>query len=238
MRISRLSCTIDSSSSRSPSISAWHEDADQVVLRWFGPAVGDDLQLELPGTRSRRAMARRFALRRRGRSCRGSCRRTTAAGRRSARGSKPSMSPIRSSGSGAAMSQTKSHSPFSHTRSMISSTDAGDLCSCSRTRRGVKPRFTSLRRRRWPGSSIEIIIGQRVALGAGRLVAGEDRRVLRHREDVVVAEHAPDLAVGVPVDGGVLARIQVQSSWGSVANQRPSSRLRSSRTGEVAMARR
>jgi len=67
---------------------------------------------------------------------------------------------MRSSGSGAAMSQTKSHSPFGATRSMIPVQMRRIVCSWSRTRRGVKPFATSLRRRECSGSSIEIIIGR------------------------------------------------------------------------------
>ena len=48
-------------------------------------------------------------------------------------------------GSGAAMSQTKSHSPRSQTRSMMRSEMRRMSASCSRTRRGVNPRLTSLR---------------------------------------------------------------------------------------------
>ena len=63
------------------------------------------------------------------------------------------------SGSGAAMSHTKSHSPRSQTRSMISVQMRRTVGSWSRTRRGVNPRFTSFRRREWWGSSMSIIIG-------------------------------------------------------------------------------
>ena len=62
-------------------------------------------------------------------------------------------------GSGAATSLTKSHSPRSHTASMISSQPARTSVSLSRTRRGVKPLFTSFRRCRCSGSSMSIIIG-------------------------------------------------------------------------------
>ena len=57
------------------------------------------------------------------------------------------------------MSHTKSHSPRSQMPSMISSQTARILSSLSRTRRGVKPRFTSLRRDQCCGSSMSIIIG-------------------------------------------------------------------------------
>ena len=63
------------------------------------------------------------------------------------------------SGSQAAMSMTKSHSPCSHTASMMSSHASRTSASRSRTRRGVKPLLTSLRRRKCSGSSMSIIIG-------------------------------------------------------------------------------
>ena len=119
-------------------------------------------------------------------------------------GATPSMSPIMISGSGAAMSHTKSHSPRSHTASMISSQTVADLVLAARAPgAGVKPRFTSLRRCQCSGSSMSIIIG--IGPGVGPDAAGvrERRRVLRHGADVVVAGDAPHPAV--PVDGSVLA---------------------------------
>ena len=62
-------------------------------------------------------------------------------------------------GSGAAMSQTKSHSPRSHTASISVSHSAPIAASRSLTRLRVKPALTSLRRNRCAGSSIAIIIG-------------------------------------------------------------------------------
>ena len=67
------------------------------------------------------------------------------------------MSQMIPSGSGAARSSTKSHSPFS----MIASISSPARRSTSPCRRasafGVKPRETMLRRRAWRGSSIAII---------------------------------------------------------------------------------
>ena len=62
-------------------------------------------------------------------------------------------------GSGAAMSVTKSHSPRSHTASMISSHAFLISSSLSRMRRGVNPLLTSLRRFQCSGSSMSIIMG-------------------------------------------------------------------------------
>ena len=74
-------------------------------------------------------------------------------------GATPRASPIMIMGSGAATSRTRSHEPRSHTASMIESHTRRMRSSLSRTRRGVKPLLTSLRRRRWSGSSMSIIIG-------------------------------------------------------------------------------
>jgi hypothetical protein len=82
-------------------------------------------------------------------------------------GAKPSASPITIRGSGAAMSRTKSHSPRSHTASMISSQIRRSRSSWASTRRGVKPLLTSLRRSLCPGSSMSIIIG--LAALSGRM---------------------------------------------------------------------
>ena len=73
-------------------------------------------------------------------------------------GRTPSMSPMTAIGSGAARSQTKSHSPRSHTASInVSHREMIDP-SRSFTRLRVKPELTSLRRSRCCGSSISIII--------------------------------------------------------------------------------
>jgi hypothetical protein len=74
-------------------------------------------------------------------------------------GATPSMSPISTIGSGAATSRTKSHAPRSQTLSMIASHLSRISPSRSRTRPGVKPRFTTLRRFQCSGSSMSIIIG-------------------------------------------------------------------------------
>ena len=58
------------------------------------------------------------------------------------------------------MSHTRSQVPFSHTASMSVSHTWRTLAAWSRTWRGVNPRFTSLRRRQWSGSSMSIIIGR------------------------------------------------------------------------------
>jgi hypothetical protein len=62
-------------------------------------------------------------------------------------------------GSGAARSWTKSQAPRSTTRSISSLQTARMRGSWSDTRRGVKPRFTRLRRCLWRGSSRLIIDG-------------------------------------------------------------------------------
>ena len=69
------------------------------------------------------------------------------------------------SGSGAAMSRTKSHSPRWHTASIASSHTARTCSSSALTRRGVKPALTSLRRRLCSGASKSIIIGSGGNLG-------------------------------------------------------------------------
>ncbi len=69
------------------------------------------------------------------------------------------------SGSGAAMSWTKSHEPRSHTSSMISSHTTRARASMAAMRRGVNPALTSLRRRVWSGGSQSIIIGSGMNLG-------------------------------------------------------------------------
>ena len=79
----------------------------------------------------------------------------------------PSRSAIIISGSGAATSHTKSQVPASHTRSTMRRHSPATVSSISPMRRGVKPRFTSERRRWWSGSSIEIIIGSGVPWGRG-----------------------------------------------------------------------
>ena len=74
---------------------------------------------------------------------------------------------MRSSGSGAAMSHTKSHSPRSHTLSMISLQITRIRASCSATRFGVNPWYTSDRRRWCSGLSMLIIIGSGIPCGRG-----------------------------------------------------------------------
>jgi hypothetical protein len=59
----------------------------------------------------------------------------------------PIMSQMIFSGSGAAISVTKSHAPLSITRSMISLAARRTSSSACRMRRGVKPRDTIRRRR-------------------------------------------------------------------------------------------
>ena len=82
------------------------------------------------------------------------------------------------SGTQAAMSQMKSHSPRSHTSSTSACTMRWMCGSCSRTRFGVNPFDTSLRRLRCSGSSMSIIIG--IGPVSGRMppafenVAGSD----------------------------------------------------------------
>ena len=61
------------------------------------------------------------------------------------------------SGSGAARSCTKSHSPRSHTASIRSSQIAAMRSPRARTCAGVNPALTSLRRLRWSGASMSSI---------------------------------------------------------------------------------
>ncbi len=63
-------------------------------------------------------------------------------------GATPRASPIMIMGRGAATSRTRSQEPVSHTASRIESHTRRMRSSLSRTRRGVNPLFTSLRRRR------------------------------------------------------------------------------------------
>ena len=79
----------------------------------------------------------------------------------------PMRSAITINGSGAATSHTKSQVPASHTRSTMRRHSPATVSSISAMRRGVKPRFTSERRRWWSGLSIEIIIGSGVPWGRG-----------------------------------------------------------------------
>ncbi len=69
------------------------------------------------------------------------------------------MSPITTIGIQRAMSRTKSHSPRGATASISSPVSLRSIGSWASTRRGVKPRFTRLRRRLWSGSSRLIIDG-------------------------------------------------------------------------------
>ena len=147
IRISRLSWMIDSSSSRSPSISASHR-----MLTRSSCGGSARRSAMTPSWNSRNAsIASMPAWRTSGGGSAVVARiRSSDQRNRSSydSGGKPSMSAMSSSGSGAAMSQTKSHSPFGATRSMISVQMRRIVASWSRTRRGVKPRLTSLRRRR------------------------------------------------------------------------------------------
>ena len=134
MRISSVSCTIDSSSSRSPSTSAWH----RMLTR--SSAAASPRSAITPSWNSRNAeLASQRPLRHRlggglgGRAPDQVVRPPQqVVVRRS--GSKPSMSAISSSGSGAAMSHTKSHSPRSQHA-------VDDLrCRCARIARFVVAR--------------------------------------------------------------------------------------------------
>ena len=69
----------------------------------------------------------------------------------------PMRSQTISSGSGAAISVTKSHSPFSITRSTVRAARCCTLASMRPSARGVKPRETMRRSRPWRGSSMLII---------------------------------------------------------------------------------
>ncbi len=60
------------------------------------------------------------------------------------------------------MSVTRSHAPFSHTRSRISSHSGADARLRSRTAWGVNPALTSRRRRRCSGASMSIMYGSGV----------------------------------------------------------------------------
>jgi hypothetical protein len=75
---------------------------------------------------------------------------------RSSRGT-PSSSAITSRGSSAAIAVTKSHSPFGATLSTISRASSRTCGSMRAIMRGVKPRFTSLRRVVCRGGSMWII---------------------------------------------------------------------------------
>ena len=74
-------------------------------------------------------------------------------------GGTPSASPIMISGSGAAMSQTKSHSPFSQTASMISSQTERIFSSLLAHPPRREAPVDQLAPRPVPGSSMSIIIG-------------------------------------------------------------------------------
>ena len=194
MRMSSDSCSESSWSSRSPSTSACTSTLMRSSVGVCLP-LRDRVRAELGVARRRRPSpathcssvalplsALSMSSDQRSRSSRSS-------------GATPSMSPIMIIGSGAAMSQTKSHSPRSHTASMIASHDVADLrSSLSRTRRGVKPRFTSLRRFQCSGSSMSIIIG--IGPVSGRMppafenvVGSFDGREHRRRSDAM--PHTP-----------------------------------------------
>ena len=111
MRISRLSWMIDSSSSRSPSISAWQRMLTRSSCGGFARRSAIT-----PSWNSRNAMPASIAASRDLRVRWSVVPRIRSSDQRSRSsydsGGKPSMSAISSSGSGAAMSQTKSHSPL------------------------------------------------------------------------------------------------------------------------------
>ena len=90
-------------------------------------------------------------------------------------------------------------------------TPGGRAARLSRTRRGVKPLFTSLRRWRWAGSSMSIIIGRGPLVRADAAGVAEHLGSPRHVLDVGVAGDAPHVAVVVhrvvgpqPGQGGVV----------------------------------
>ena len=144
IRIRSDSCTIDSSSRRSPSTSA-----SQRMLTRSSPPGRARRSAITPIWNSRNAIPARAAFSE-------ACglvvvvprMRSSDHSSRSSNDSlgKPSMSPMSNSGSGAAMSHTKSHTPRSQTRSMIRSHRPSISASLSRTRFGVNPRLTSFRR--------------------------------------------------------------------------------------------
>ena len=110
-----------------------------------------------------------------------------------------------SSGSGAAMSQTKSHSPRSHTLSMICVQSLRIVGSLSRTRFGVKPAVHEA-----TATRVERVVHrdhhrEPVAVRARAGLARERLRVLLDREHVGVAGDAPHVAALVVVDGRVVA---------------------------------
>ena len=105
-------------------------------------------------------------------------------------GSKPSMSAIMTRGSGAAMSATRSHAPFSHTRSMISSQTWRMRGSRSRTAWGVNPALTD--------APVAPVFGGVHVDHVGQGVPGRDPpafektpRVLAEGPDVLVAGRCP-----------------------------------------------
>ena len=79
-------------------------------------------------------------------------------------------------GRGAATSRTKSQLPFSATPSISCPTTRRIKGSWSLTRRGVKPRFTRLRRRLWSGSSRLIIDGIQVPSSGRELLPEQKTR--------------------------------------------------------------
>ena len=80
----------------------------------------------------------------------------------------PIISQTISSGSGAAISVTKSHSPFSITRSTMASARFSTAASIRARARGVKPRETIRRCRPWRGSSMLIIPPKNSFISLGR----------------------------------------------------------------------
>src|SRR6478672_10125653 len=156
MRMSSDSCRIEWSSSRSPSTSACtrmlmrssrgHPRRSSITRAVYSLYPANASIVLFNRSRSSVPSPRRRSSDHRSRSSRSS-------------GSTPSASPIMMSGTQAAMSQMKSHSPRSHTSSTSAWTIRWIPGSCSRTRFGVKPLATSLRRLRCSGSSMSIIIG-------------------------------------------------------------------------------
>ncbi len=80
----------------------------------------------------------------------------------------PIMSQMIPSGSGAAISVTKSHSPFSITASTSSVARRSTSCWSVPSALGVKPRETMRRSRPWRGSSMLIIEPKNSLSSSGR----------------------------------------------------------------------
>ena len=108
------------------------------------------------------------------------------------------------SGSGAAMSQTKSHSPFDATRSMISVQMPADRRFVIAHPPRREPAADELAATRVLGIVHRDHHREVLAVRPGRALTRERRRILLDREHVVVARERPDLVLGVPVRGRVL----------------------------------